>query len=77
MHAEQRGTPHKLTLFFHCTLREGSEPRLPDVPDPNQVGVEWVPLERLEVAPLLPDLDALWREMVESSPAVSLFSPYN
>lgn len=68
---------HKLTLFFHCTLRDGSEPRLPDVPDPYQVGVEWLPLERLEAAPLLPDLGEHWRAMVESRPVVSLFSPHN
>ena len=76
-HADQYGTLHKLTLFFHCTLQDGSEPRLPDVPDPNQVGVEWLPLERLEAAPLFPSLGALWRTLVESNPVVSLFSPYN
>ena len=39
------GKRHKLNLVFECTLAEGSVAALPKHPDPNQVGVEWVPLE--------------------------------
>ncbi len=48
------GPQHSLRLVFRCTLREGSEPRLPAQPDPHQVGVEWVPLAQLAQTPLIP-----------------------
>lgn len=42
------GTTQKLGLVFFAKLGAGEEPRLPTRPDPNQVGVEWVPVEALE-----------------------------
>lgn len=41
------GRRHKLNLIFACTLDEGSEPRMPAKPDSNQVGVEWIALDKL------------------------------
>jgi 8-oxo-dGTP diphosphatase len=55
-HATIYGTRHKLALVFHCTLQEGSEPRLPDHPDPYQVDVEWIPLGALAETPLIPQV---------------------
>ena len=52
------GPYHKLGLFYEATLRPGQEPRLPDTPDPFQVGVEWVPLTSEPSHPVLPDLRA-------------------
>jgi hypothetical protein len=46
---------HKVCLLFGCTLRLDSDPRLPDVPDPNQVGVAWVALAEIESVRLLPE----------------------
>jgi 8-oxo-dGTP diphosphatase len=41
------GKRHKLNLVYECTLLPGSEPSLPRTLDPDQVGVEWVPLDIL------------------------------
>lgn len=41
------GKGQKLGLIFKADLKEGCEPKLPANPDPNQVGVEWVPLEEI------------------------------
>lgn len=45
------GERHKLGMIFLCHLKPGSEPRLPEKPDENQVGVRWLPLADLEQAP--------------------------
>ncbi len=48
--------PHCVDFLFHCALCEGSEPRLPDNPDENEVAVHWVPLPELPNAPLVPQI---------------------
>ena len=55
------GPDHKLILVFAATLQPSSEPRLPDRPDPLQIGVRWVPLADLDHVVLLP---AFARELV-------------
>lgn len=50
------GSVRKLILFFRCRLSQGSEPTLPERPDPNQVAVRWIPLNELLDAPLLPNV---------------------
>ena len=45
---------HNVDFVFHCVLREGSEPRLPDNPDANEVAVHWIPLDEFPDAPLIP-----------------------
>lgn len=57
--ADQYGTTQKVGLLFHCELLAGNEPRLPPEPDPNQVGVRWVPLGDLATTPLLPNIPVL------------------
>lgn len=41
------GKGQKLGLIFKADLKDGCEPKLPASPDPNQVGIEWVPLEKI------------------------------
>ena len=52
--AEKYGALHKLGLIFECQLKADNVPQLPSQPDPNQIGVQWVPLTELSAAPLLP-----------------------
>ncbi|WP_181909725.1 NUDIX domain-containing protein [Paenibacillus taihuensis] len=49
-------TPHALIIVFDCTLKDGSQPRLPDQPDPMQVGVRWIRLDELESIMLFPNV---------------------
>ena len=48
--------PHYVDFLFHCALCEGSEPRLPDNPDENEVAVHWIPLDEFPNAPLVPQI---------------------
>ena len=41
------GRKHKLNLIFACDLVSGSTVEMPRTPDADQIGVEWVELERL------------------------------
>jgi ADP-ribose pyrophosphatase YjhB (NUDIX family) len=45
------GGLQKLGLIFLCRLTAGSEPRLPEKPDPHQIGVRWIELSELEQLP--------------------------
>ncbi len=55
-HDNRYGTAQKLSLFFSCTLRPGSEPQQPEMPIDTQAGVYWVPLSDLPFIPLLPNI---------------------
>ncbi|HIF71776.1 MAG TPA: hypothetical protein EYQ61_04405 [Dehalococcoidia bacterium] len=50
------GSTHYLKLFSECTLKPGSVPRLPYEPDPNEVAVEWIPIESLSQEPVIPNI---------------------
>ena len=43
-------------LFLRCALCEGSEPRLPDNPDENEVAVHWILLAEFPNVPLVPQI---------------------
>ena len=45
------GPLQKLGLVFTAKLKPGQVPKLPLRPDPNQVGVEWMPVAELENLP--------------------------
>jgi 8-oxo-dGTP diphosphatase len=45
-----------LNIIFDCSLKEGALPQLPDHPDPTQVGVKWVELDKLEALVLYPNI---------------------
>jgi 8-oxo-dGTP diphosphatase len=48
LNGEKYGPVHTLVMMFECTRLSGSAARLPEQPDPNQTGVEWVTLSQLE-----------------------------
>ena len=48
--------PHCVDFLFRCALCEGSEPRLPDNPDENEVAVHWIPLAKFPSVPLVPQI---------------------
>jgi ADP-ribose pyrophosphatase YjhB (NUDIX family) len=45
---------HSVDLMFMCKLAEGADPRPGSVPDPSQVGLEWLPLDSLDSYRLYP-----------------------
>lgn len=50
------GNVHKITHLFSCELNVDSEPQKPEQPDPNQIGIRWVSLDKLHTIQLYPDL---------------------
>ncbi|WP_370222192.1 NUDIX domain-containing protein [Cytobacillus sp.] len=60
------GQIHSLGLMFECQLREGSLPKMPSNPDPNQTGVRWVPLSELAYIVLYPNMKAQILEYVKN-----------
>lgn len=59
------GSTQKLSLVFRCALEDGEAPALPDDPDPNQVGVEWLSLAEIADEPLVPALGTRWRSLLD------------
>ena len=55
-HSSRYGAAQKLSLFFRCTLKPGSEPQQPEAPIDTQAGVYWFPLSDLPNVPLLPSI---------------------
>ena len=66
------GSTHSLALYFDCTLREGSIPKFPAVPDPNQSGVAWVPLADLEQIVLYPNIKEQLLDYVKNKRSIEL-----
>lgn len=65
------GDKQKLGLIFKAELKPGSEPQLPMEPDPHQVGVEWIPLERIfakePLFPLFPEVHQTLKEALDKN----------
>ena len=53
---EKFGKTHTLVMMFECKRKKHSIPRLPDIPDRNQVDVKWLPLSELENVNLYADM---------------------
>jgi ADP-ribose pyrophosphatase YjhB (NUDIX family) len=50
------GSTHFLKFFFECKLKPGNVPKLPGKPDPNEIAVEWVPIDTQPDDPIIPDI---------------------
>jgi 8-oxo-dGTP diphosphatase len=56
LNSNRYGETHSLGLMFDCKMKEGSSPRFPTNPDPNQSGVKWVKLTDLKNIILYPNI---------------------
>ena len=65
---------HELRLVFHCTLAAEQEWRAPTVPDPDQIGVGWMPLVELPHVCLLPNIGARLYALLTGSAREDLFN---
>ena len=45
---------HQLEIMFECTIENNEQPRIGQIPDVDQTGVEWLPLLTLENFRLYP-----------------------
>jgi 8-oxo-dGTP diphosphatase len=51
------GDTHSVGVTFECKLKPGSLPKLPENPDPHQIGVKWVPISELHSIYLYPEIN--------------------
>ena len=52
--AEYDADAHQIEFMFSCSLVEGTEIKNGEIPDSYQVGIEWLPLDRLHEYRLYP-----------------------
>ena len=50
------GTRQKVSFCFQAELLAGSVPRYPNLPDGDQIGINWIPLVDLPTVALLPKI---------------------
>lgn len=55
--ADYLSHPHTLSIFFRCQPIDGSEARLPDNPDPDEVDVVWMDLAAFKTSLLYPHVN--------------------
>lgn len=65
--------PGSLSLFFECHAPEDAEPQMPELHDLLQTGVQWVALDDLDRAPLLPATGARLAALLRSEPGPDQF----
>ena len=51
------GDTHSVGVTFECKLKPGSLPKLPENPDPHQIGVKWIPIAELHSIQLYPEIN--------------------
>ncbi|CAN7496303.1 NUDIX domain-containing protein [Paenibacillus sp. LjRoot153] len=51
------GDTHSVGVTFECKLKTGSCPKIPDNPDPQQIGVKWIPISELCSIQLYPEIN--------------------
>ena len=61
-------------MLFECRIPADAHPRLPQTPDSLQVGVEWIPLEKLSTIALLPDVGAALQAVLRGDPDAPRFA---
>ena len=47
---------HGLHIIFECDIKEGSQPKLPETPDPHQTAVKWIGVDELDSIVLIPNI---------------------
>lgn len=71
-----RNERHSINLIFECKLANGSIPKMPDVPDGSQTGVEWVPLNELENILLIPNIGKQIKDYCLGGSSIDLIEDY-
>ncbi|AMO85810.1 NUDIX domain protein [Solibacillus isronensis B3W22] len=67
---------HGLHVIFECTLKNGSIPKLPEYPDPNQTAVKWIPIEELDSILLLPNIIQQIKNYFDNRRNIELIEDY-
>lgn len=67
---------HTLNIVFECFLKEGSTPKLPDTPDPDQMAVKWIPIADLNSIILYPNIKDHIKRYIQERKNIELIEDY-
>lgn len=67
---------HGLHLIFECKLINNSIPKLPRQPDPHQVAVKWIPVDKLESLLLIPNISKQIKDYVNNRRSIDLIEDH-
>jgi len=67
---------HTLSVIFECRLKEGSRPRMPDVPDRTQSAVRWVHLNELDSIVMFPRIQRFIKQFARRRTTVPMINDY-
>lgn len=59
---EKFGETHTLVMMFECKIINSTFPKFPENPDPNQIGVKWLPISELQNVEMYANLGAYLQE---------------
>ncbi|MGI8384057.1 NUDIX domain-containing protein [Robertmurraya sp. P23] len=76
LNSNRYGETHSVGLMFECKIKEGSSPRFPITPDPNQTGVRWVKLTDLKNVILYPNIREHIINYIESKRNIDLIEEH-
>lgn len=64
-----------LRLLFHCRLTDGTAPfAAPIMPDPDQIGIGWVPIAELANVPFFPRIAERLQQILSAPPTADIFN---
>ncbi|GBF76143.1 NUDIX hydrolase [Paenibacillus sp. 598K] len=69
------GEGHSLSLMFECKITRGV-PALPARPDPNQTGVKWIDIDRLDEIVLFPNIKEQIRDYMDHRRCIELIEEH-
>lgn len=67
---------HTLNIVFECFLKEGSTPKLPDTPDPDQTAVKWIPIADLNSIILYPNIKDHIKRYIQERKNIEIIEDY-
>ncbi|WP_035347321.1 NUDIX domain-containing protein [Alkalihalobacillus hemicellulosilyticus] len=71
------GETHTLVMMFDCSIKNGSSPKLPVTPDPNQTGVKWISLAELEKIELYANIQNQLMNYTSNKRNIDLIEEHN
>ncbi|MDP5273719.1 NUDIX domain-containing protein [Chengkuizengella axinellae] len=70
------GETHSIHMMFECKIKENAIPKMPSNPDPNQSGVKWIPLSKINDIVLYPNIREQILQYVQNRKNINLEEEY-
>ncbi|MEK4426559.1 NUDIX domain-containing protein [Solibacillus sp. FSL K6-1523] len=73
---EKFGKTHTLVMMFECKIINNTIPKLPENPDPNQIGVTWLPISELQNVKIYANIGAHLQEYMINGRNIDLIEEH-